>query len=282
MSVAPISDSTWQHPLIRPLSRRRLMLSSLTGAGMIALAKPLANHVAAQEGTPADAGNGATPAVITPGATGDEDAVALLTSASETMANLKTFHFDIETLQGGDTSVGVNVQKIEGDVRRPLDFQATITAKVPFGTITVRAVGINGVFSIQNPLENNGSWMTLDGGNEFFSLVNPDVILLLAVRALQDAKIDGTEKIDGVETTLVTGQIDFQQIAKAYGNDSERAGVASQLAASPLDVLVWIDGDTRIHAIELDGALLAIDSDSSSRMITFSAYDEPVEIAPPA
>lgn len=274
MSVAPMSDSTWQHPLIRPFSRRRLMLSSLAGVGMIALATPAGERIAAQESTPAT-GSG-------PSASGDEDAVALLTSASETMANLKTFHFEIETLQGGDTSIGVNVQKIEGDVRRPLDFQATITAKVPFGTITVRAVGIDGVFSIQNPLENDGSWMTLDGGNELFSLVNPDIILLLAVRALQDAKIDGTEKIDGVETTLITGQIDFQNIAKAFGNDGERSDVASQLATTPLDVLVWIDSETRIHAIELNGALLAIDSDTSSRMITFSAYDEPVEIAPPA
>jgi hypothetical protein len=57
--------------------------------------------------------------------------------------------------------------------------------------------------------------------------------------------------------------------------------VASQLATEPVDVLIWIDGDTRVHAIELDGALLAIDSDTSSRMISFSGFNEPVEIAAP-
>lgn len=277
MPVATIPDSTtavpWQHRLIRPFSRRRLVLSSLAGAGMLAIGAPAARQVGAQASTPA--------ASTTPSATGAEDAVTLLTTASETMAALKTFHFEVETLQGGDTSLGVNIQKIEGDVRRPLDFQATIDAKVPFGTITIRAVGLDGVFSIQNPLATDGSWMTLDGGNEMLSLVNPDIILLLAVRAVQDAKIDGTEKMDGEETTLVTGQIDFQTIAKTFGNDGERSGVASQLATTPLDVMIWIDGNTRIHAIELDGALLAIDSDSSARMITFSAFDEPVDITPP-
>lgn len=271
------SDSSWHHPLIRPLSRRRLLLSTLAGAGAAALATG-----------PALAGGGlhaiTAQGAATPSATGDEDAVALLTTASQVMAALETFHFEIETLSGGDTSMGVTLESVVGDVRRPTDFQATIEAKVPFGTITVRAVGLDGVFSIQNPLATattEDAWMTLSADNEFFALVNPDIILLLAVQAVQNATIEGNEKIDGVQTTLVTGQIDFQEIASTVGNGNQGSEVASQLAAEPVNVLIWIDGETRVHAIELDGALLAIDSDTSARMISFSAFNEPVEIAAP-
>ncbi|MGN6031337.1 MAG: LppX_LprAFG lipoprotein [Thermomicrobiales bacterium] len=273
LTASPDAGSPWQHPLIRPLSRRRLILSTLAGAGTLALA-PTAGVL--------PAGAAATSAqVSTPVATGDADAVALLTRASQVMAGLDTFHFEIETLAGGDTSMGINLERVVGDVRRPMDFQAVIEAKVPFGTIKVRAVGLDGVFSIQNPLSSDNAWMTLSADNELFALVNPDIILLLAVQAVQDAKIEGDEKIDGVQTTLVTGQIDFQEIASTLGNDNEGSEVASQLATEPVDVLIWIDGDTRVHAIELDGALLAIDSDTSSRMILFSGFNEPVEIAAP-
>ncbi|MGC4108521.1 MAG: LppX_LprAFG lipoprotein [Thermomicrobiales bacterium] len=268
--ITPFPKTAWHHPLIRPLSRRRLMLSSLAGVCALTVAPslPVAQVMAAQEAS-------------TPSATGDDDAIALLEKASQTMAELQTFHFEIETLAGGDTSLGVNLESVVGDVRRPTDFQAVIEAKVPFGTIKVRAVGIDGVFSIQNPLATDGSWMTLSADNELFALVNPDIVLLLAVRAVQDATINGQEKLDGVQTTLVTGQIDFQQIAATLGNGNEGSQVASQLATQPVDVLIWIDDETRVHAIELDGALLAIDSDSSSRMISFSAFNEPVEIAAP-
>ncbi|HWK79943.1 MAG TPA: LppX_LprAFG lipoprotein [Thermomicrobiales bacterium] len=273
LTTSPDSGSPWQHPLIRPLSRRRLILSSLAGAGTLALAPAIGS-------LPASATTAAAQA-STPVATGDADAIELLAKASQVMAGLDTFHFEIETLSGGETSMGINLESVVGDVRRPMDFQAEIEAKVPFGTIKVRAVGLDGVFSIQNPLSTDNAWMTLSADNELFALVNPDIILLLAVQAVQDAKIDGEEKIDGVQTTLVTGQIDFQEIASTLGNGNEGSEVASQLATTPVDVLIWIDGDTRVHAIELDGALLAIDSDTSSRMISFSAFNEPVEIAGP-
>jgi len=263
--------SPWQHPLIRPLSRRRLILSSLAGAGTLALAATGATSIAS-----------AAQGVSTPVASGDSDAVELLANASRTMAALQSFHFEIETLQGGDTTLGINLESVVGDVRRPADFQATIKAKVPFGSISIRAVGLDGAFSIQNPLAQDGSWMTLSADNELFTLVNPDIILLLAVQAVQDATIEGEEKIDGVQTTLITGQIDFQAIASSISNGQEGSQVASQLATEPVDVLIWIDGETRVHAIELDGALLAIDSASSARMISFSNFDEPVEIAPPS
>lgn len=272
-TTSPDSGTSWQHPLIRPLSRRRLILSSLAGAGTLALAPAIGS-------LPASAATAAAQA-STPVATGDADAVELLAKASQVMAGLDTFHFEIETLSGGETSMGINLESVVGDVRRPMDFQAEIEAKVPFGTIKVRAVGLDGVFSIQNPLSTDNAWMTLSADNELFALVNPDIILLLAVQAVQDATIDGEEKIDGVQTTLVTGQIDFQEIASTLGNGNEGSEVASQLATTPVDVLIWIDGDTRVHAIELDGALLAIDSDTSSRMISFSAFNEPVEIAGP-
>ena len=113
------------------------------------------------------------------------------------------------------------------------------------------------------------------------ALVNPDVIILMAVRLISNAKIDGSEKFNGTEAQRVVGEVDFQRVAGELGGDAST--LADQLAQGPIPVTVWIDADNLILGMEIDGPLLAAESDAVVRLVSFSAFDEPVTIeAPPA
>jgi hypothetical protein len=273
------SGETWHHPLIRKadsrVTRRRLIFGATGAVAMVSLTGQLA-RVSAQDATPSPV---ATPP-FSP--TGDADATALLISAAEAMAALSTFHFDLETVSGNSKVMGLDLQKVTGDVKRPLDFQAEASVKVPFGALTVKAVGLDGKFYIENPLSSDQKWTSLGAGSDIIAVVNPDLIILFAVRLLQNAKVDGTEKYAGVETTRITGDVDFQKVAETViGSSGPSGGVTSQIAKGPVPLIIWISHDNLIQAIEIDGPLLAQEGTDVTRVITFDSFNAPVTIEAP-
>lgn len=270
----------WQHPLIRTttnrrLSRRLFVLGAGSAAAVAAFPGTRSTMAASatQQGTPAPT------ALPGSGITGDEDAVKLLNTAAQAMGALKSFHFDVETTRGESSAMGLNLKKISGDVQRPLDFQTDISVDIPFGSITVRAVGVNGKFYIQDPFSKTESWKTFNASSDILALVNPDVIILMAVNLISDAKIDGSEKFDGVEAQRITGNVDFKSVAQKLGGGA--TALTDQLAQGPIPVTTWVSKDNMILGIEIDGPLLAAEADNVVRLVSFSAFNQPVTIEAP-
>jgi lipoprotein LprA len=261
---------TWFHPLtakaVNPVNRRRFL--TLVGAGAAAAAaRP---HLSLVAQTPAASPEAAIE--------GDPDAVALLDAAAAAMADLDSFAFEIETVQGESTILdGLTLGLIEGDVRRPIDFTATVTVSLPFGGLTVTAIGVDGQAWIQNPLD-DGAWISLADAADVIALVNPDTLILAALKFITDVEIDGTEKVDGTDTTRLTGVIDLSGLAPEMDDEA-----AVSVAAEPLDATIWIDDENMIREIELAGPLLTSESDDVVRVVRFFDFNEPVDIeAPPA
>lgn len=270
------TNETWHHPLIRtlerPMSRRLLALGGL-GLAASAVAMPRLRLVAAQEASPA-----ATPGLQL---TGEEDAVGLLKAAAQALADLETFGFLLETTRGSSTFLqGLELKRIEGVVRRPADIEAKLTVSVPFGEIEITALGVDGTYWVQDPLS-DGAWLELGSDPQIQSLVNPDALILAAVRLVQDAKISGTEKVDGVDTTVVEGTVDFYAAAESLlGNTSMLQGI---VAEGVKDVTFWIDSENRVVEGEIAGPLLDTESEDVVRVISLYDFNEPVEIeTPPA
>jgi hypothetical protein len=280
MTTPSNAPEQWFHPLIgrsEPrLSRRRLMLMS--GAGMAAAAATRAdlNLVAAQtpEATPGSMGP-----LIQERITGDEDAVAELRSAAQAMADLETFEFEIETVRGESTIFqGLAVDKIEGAVRRPTDFTATVTVSLPIGSISVTAVGTEGSAWVQDPLS-DGQWIELEGAEGITAVINPDTLILSSIGLIQNATIDGTERVDGVETTVIAGEVNFAETANDLSNGS--LDLPAEITAESLPVLIWIDDMHRVLEIEVTGPIVSSESSDVIRSIRFFAFDEPVDIEAP-
>ena len=270
----------WQHPLIRTattnrrLNRRLFVLGAGSAAAVVAFPGARSALAASAQGTPST-----TTTTAGSGITGDEDAVKLLNAAVKAMAALKTFHFDVETTRGESSAMGLNLKQISGDVQRPLDFQTDVSVEIPFGSISIRAIGVNGTFYIQDPLSKTESWKTFNASSDILALVNPDVIILMAVNLIAGAKIDGSEKFDGVEAQRITGTVDFKTVAQKLGGNA--TALTDQLAQGPIPVTTWVSKDNMILGIEIDGPLLAAEADNVVRLISFSAFNEPVTIEAP-
>ncbi|MBA2278728.1 MAG: LppX_LprAFG lipoprotein [Chloroflexia bacterium] len=220
--------------------------------------------------------------------TGDPEAVALLQEAARTMAELETFHFEMETVQGTTTLMGgLVLEGIEGDVRRPQDFRTEIRAGVPFGTVDVTVVGVEGRIWITDPLAGEETWILLvdgsaGGGNEaaeITTLANPDTLILEAVAVIQEARIGGQETIDGAETTRIDGTVDLAAAAQAAVGTP--VALPPEVSPEPIPTSIWIDAQRRIIEVELAGPLLVSENADVIRVVRFTAFNEPVEIAPP-
>lgn len=276
------SGERWFHPVITgvdpSLHRRRLLVLGATGLAAALVARPEPRSGSAREATPQ-----ATPDLTSlgDGLTGEPEAVEILRNAANAMAALSTFAFEIETTRGESTIFqGLDVREISGAVRRPVDFTATVSVGVPFGAIDVTAVGVDGMAWLQDPLSDGETWIPLEGSQDIVALINPDTLIVSSIELIQDARLDGTEGIDGVETTRVAGTVDFAATAERLTGGSVR--LPAQIAAEPLPVLVWIDGEGRVLEIEVSGQIVLTESEDVVRVVRFFNFNEPVEIeAPP-
>jgi hypothetical protein len=244
----------------------------------------LSRRAAIAGGTALMLGGFARPAFAQDAATpsGASDAVQLLNEAAEAMTKLESFAFELVTTQGETTIFeGLTLEEVHGAVRRPNDFQTTVVVKIPFASLDLRAVSVNGEVWIELPQlgDTGGGWTSLGSSEGVLSLLNPDVLILQSVRYIDNAELAGTDEVDGVDITWVTGTVDFHGIAIRLGGDQQE--LANQIAEGPVTVSVAIDGDRLVRKIEIEGPILATESDDVVREVTFSNFNEPVEIERP-
>lgn len=253
-----------------PVTSASLTRRSAIAAGGALLLGAVVRPAAAQVATP-----GATPS-------GSSDAVQLLNDAAAAMTKLETFAFELLTTRGETTILeGFTLEEVNGVVRRPNDFQTTVTVGVPFATLDLTAVSVDNEVWIELPQlgDSGGGWTSLGSSEGVLSLLNPDVLILQSVRYIDNAEISGTDDLDGVDVTIVAGTVDFQGIATRLGGDQQ--DLSNQIAEGPVTVEVAIDGDKLVRKIEIEGPILTTESDDVVREVTFSAYNEPVEIEQP-
>ncbi|MER3438996.1 MAG: hypothetical protein C4346_16190 [Chloroflexota bacterium] len=210
------------------------------------------------------------------------DAAALVAQAARRMASVQSFHFVLTTPRGKTMiTEQVELQSVEGDVARPDRFRAAFTAKAAFVTLTIKVIGIGDRLWVTNPMEREETYLEVanPAAEQLpqLDLLNPDRLMTAAVQLLEDPKIAGTEKIDGVPATRVEGTFNVKRIEEIAGTPiAELAGV------QPLGVRIWIDQEGRVLRLELDGPLTKMETSPIVRRLDLSQFDEPVVIEPPA
>jgi hypothetical protein len=253
---------------------RRVLVCGVAAAAMTPSLRTIAAHEG--HGTPEASGTPAT------AVEGEAEAVVLLEAAAETLAALETFGFELATTRGASTILeGFELKGVAGVVRRPLDVEAEVTVGLPIGEITITAVGLDGQFWVQDPLS-DGEWMSFGGDPQIQSLINPTVLVTNAVRLVQDAQIVGTEEVEGVETTVVEGTVDFfSSLVSIATPVAEAESLQQFLAEGARDVTFWFDEENRVVEIEIRGPIFATESDDVVREIRFFDFNEPVQIEVP-
>jgi hypothetical protein len=221
----------------------------------------------------------------------DDDAQALLDKAAQAMTNLSSFKFVMRN-EGGTTKLMdlVELESIQGAVQRPDSFQAKATAKVAIMTIDVNIIGIGNDIYVSDPTSTNDSYLMISAddmsGVDIASVINPDALILRSVSVIEEPEINGDDKIDDVDTKIVTGHFTVQKALDLSGFDigtppPDEAGT-QLLLDEPLDVSLWIDGDGIVHRVRIIGPILSSDDPGIARRIDLSAFNEPIDIQAPA
>lgn len=223
---------------------------------------------------------------------GAQDANALLQESAKAMAAVKSFVFSINTVQGKTVLFGqLELQNVSGAVERPDRFKADITVGASIVSVTVKVIGVGDKVWVTNPMSSDQAFTEAStGGGEssaatIASILNPDKIFLAAVQAIQNPAIDGTEKIDDVETTKVKGTVDLANIAVAtpFASPvaSAKEAVSDYLDLSEKTLTAWIDAAGLVHRIQIAGAITKDESSDVIREIDLSHFNESQNIEPP-
>jgi hypothetical protein len=204
------------------------------------------------------------------------DAAAILSNASQRLAETNSLHFTLE-IEGTtyiDESESIQLESAEGDLARP-DKVATEFKVSLFGvsTVSIRMITIG-----------ESSWTTdLITGNwteappEFG--YNPSVLydnqngLGPVTGKMTGTKVAGTESIDGQDSWHVTG------IASGEIMEPITAGT---MAGNEIGVELWIDKETfDIHRVKVVEPKTDDKDDPATWTLNLSEFDEKVTIEAP-
>lgn len=176
---------------------------------------------------------------------GNEDAAKLIHDAAEAMGKVTGLHLVLET-QGKVPNFSVT--KLEGDVSNQPQPAATGTATLTVGQQTVDAKIIYADGHLYSDVGDPGGKFTDfgDGGSiyDVSAILDPTKGLANVLNTLKDPKIDGTETVNGVATTKVSGTSSTDEIAKLAG-----ARLAPK-EAQTMPTTVWIASDGSNHVVK--------------------------------
>jgi len=218
-----------------------------------------------------------------------QDAQALLAEAAGKVAALDSFAFALTT-QNGETQFveGITLQGVTGAVKRPDSFMAEAEVDLMLATITIKMISVGGRLWFTNPLEGEDAYQEIDlsgaGETDPTVLINPDRLILPALETVVDPVIAGTESLDGIETTRVTGTVDLSQVVRGSATPEADAGSGEGLINLPTSMpfAAWIDSEHLVRRVELTGPILQGEAGDIIRRVDLSAFNEPVDIQPPA
>ena len=211
----------------------------------------------------------ATP--VNTGAGGGSDAEQLLQDASDAAADVTSFHF-VLTHENGTTPLPLNLEleSAEGDILVPASMQAEVDAEALGINVTVDVIGIDDRTWVTNPFTRN--WEELPDTN-IRDFADPGSLVESVLPSIKDAQLSDGQEIDGVDTQLVTGNIDSGALQSSLG-------IAEPGHTVTVEVWIGMDDDLP-RRVRLTGPLSDEESDNVVREVDLSRYNQPVEIMPP-
>ena len=197
----------------------------------------------------------------------------LLNTATKNTEVLKAFHFTL-THENGSTPVaqGISMSKADGDFVQPDRMKATISGTVAQGfDIDAKVISVGN--NVWIALIGN-RYLPLPNGVGAASILDPNNGVLKALHGVKSPQFAGTEKVNGVDATVVSGTIDAGDLT-ALDADAQ--------AGKSVKGKVWIGNtDQRVYRLRLDGPLNDQEPANIARILDLSQFNESVTIQPPA
>lgn len=195
----------------------------------------------------------------------------LLDAAYQNTNALTSFHF-VLTHENGSTPIanGISMTKAEGDIQKPDRFKATVTGQLSGFTVVVPVINVGD--QVWLSLTGN-KYSPLPNGVGAAAILDPNNGVLKALKGVKNPQIVGHEKLNGVDTTIVAGDVDAGDLTSLAQN----AQAGKQVKGK-----AWIgDADHRLYRLRIDGPLNDQEPANIARIIDLSQFNEKLDIQPP-
>ncbi|MBM7368562.1 LppX_LprAFG lipoprotein [Gordonia hydrophobica] len=170
---------------------------------------------------------------------------------------------------------GVNASKVEADVATKPKVVGEGTATLTMGDKSVSAPFVYVDDHMYANVDDKGYLDYGDGRSiyDVSKILDADKGVPFVLRSIEGAKEDGTENIDGVETTKITGTVPAKDLSGLTGASPEAKGLDSTI---PVTVWITKDGENNVARV------LAQPAEGASMTITLSDWGKTVTAEKPA
>jgi lipoprotein LprG len=199
------------------------------------------------------------------------DPQALLKSATDATAAVKSFHFKLEHEHGSlALPVNLKLDEAKGDVVVPDRLKANVSATNGSIKIDVDAIAIGDQTWITNPFTRRYQQVP---NASIFETIDPVGLLNVVTSKLENAAVAGSESVDGTDSWHLTGTMP----------SSALSGVLPAKSGNNVDFELWVGkGDNLPRRVRLEGPVTSDDASNTTRVIDFTRFDEDVTISPPS
>lgn len=183
-----------------------------------------------------------------PGATAttsSSEAATLLKQAADAMAKVTGMHVSV-AVQGDVPNL--RVTKLDGDISNTPQTVATGTATLLVGKSPQEAKFVYVDGHLYSDLGEPGTYVDFGNGASIYNvavLLDPSKGLANVLSKLQGGAVTGTEQVNGVATTKITGNSSADDIATLAGSKLTAESVTT------VPTTVWIASDGSSHLVQL-------------------------------
>lgn len=203
----------------------------------------------------------------------DANAASSLSAAADTAAALTgaTVVIDVEgSLQG------LNASKVEADISTEPELVGEGTATLQMGSD--KSVSAPFVYVDDDMYANVDDKGFIDYGDgrsiyDVSNVLNADKGVPHVLRSIKGAKEDGSETIDGVKTTKITGTLPAKELSGLTGASPQAKGLNEDIP-----VTVWIADDGSNNVVRVSSA----PAEGASLTVTLSDWGKTVKVTKPA
>ncbi len=207
------------------------------------------------------------------GSTGIDPAPAMIQAVNQLLA-LESASFRLDHLEGSTVLVpGVLMTKVYGEVSIPDRFSVTVEAESEFpkSYLEISIITIEDTAYMTNIL--SGRWNQISPDSLPFNLLGLGQTLADIVDAVQEPKVLGQERLRGVDTLHIKGQIASEDL-------SELVPGAGQ--GFPVKLELWLDRDQGLlQQVLILGRVVPTDDENTERELTLQDINQSVVISPP-
>ena len=177
--------------------------------------------------------------------TSNGDAATLLKSATDAMRKVTGMHLSLAV--SGNVP-NLRVTRLDGDVSNTPQTVATGNATLLLGNNPQDAKFVYVDGHLYSDLGQPGTYTDFGNGASIYNvsvLLDPDKGLAHLLANLKDASVGGTEQVNGVATTKITGNSSADDVATLAGTRLTSENV------STVPTTVWIASDGSSHLVQL-------------------------------